>query len=587
MCDTDHIEGHGLSRREMLSALGLAGASVAVAPALMADPAMAAASDLALDPNTMPANPGDYQAPTHLAADSKAKDAALSWIDRQSEKIVGLNDRIWEYAEPSLAEWNSSWAEATFLASNGFKITWGTGGMPTAFVATFQHGTAKPVIGFSGEYDALPGLSQEKGNPKHAPLKYEDDPYAPTYGFGHGCGHNSLGAAAAGAAAATAAAMRRHNLSGTLKFFGSTAEEQLVGKSVAVKAGAYDGLDAFVDWHPGSSNSTSWGSSNALLSRTFHFLGTDGHGGSPLGARSTQDAVEAMAMLTEFIRESAMAPSARMHHAVRATGQAPNVYPTLSSIWFYAREGSPERTKILMDKITRCAEAAAMATGTRMQSRFMAGTWNKLGNKRGAELMHANMVQIGGPSFSTKDHEFGKALQASNGAQQTGFTEEVKDLTPPGSFFTGGGSTDVADISWQVPTISMGTAHEPSGVFNHSWHRTACGAFSPGHIAMLAAAKYLAGTTIDLLTQPTIVADMNEEFAARTEKVKWKSMLPDDYELPLYQPPSWFLSRTGQSWPPKGVNWPPKRIVDTVPRDDLGPELPPSNLPPYEPKPKE
>ncbi|MFD0785823.1 twin-arginine translocation signal domain-containing protein, partial [Micromonospora azadirachtae] len=199
MCETDHLDSSGYSRRDLLGLLGMAGAGLAVAPVLTSDPALAAASDLALDPKTMPSDLVNYEAPTNLAVDSQAKDAAVSWIDRQADRIAGLNDRIWEYAEPSLAEWNSSWAEAQFLAANGFTIEWGAGGMPTAFVATFSHGTGKPVIGFSGEYDALPGLSQEKGDPKHNPLVYHHDPYAPTYGYGHGCGHCALGAAAAGA----------------------------------------------------------------------------------------------------------------------------------------------------------------------------------------------------------------------------------------------------------------------------------------------------------------------------------------------------------------------------------------------------
>ncbi|GLZ06795.1 aminobenzoyl-glutamate utilization protein B [Actinomadura sp. NBRC 104412] len=582
MCETDHLDSSGMSRRDMLGLLGVAGTAAAVTPILTADPAMAAASDLALDPRTTPADPANYAPPTGLALDSQAKDAALSWIDRRSNAIIGLNDRIWEFAEPSLAEWNSSWAEAQFLAANGFTIKWGAGGMPTAFVATFSNGTGKPVIGFSGEYDALPGLSQEKGNPRHSPLAYHHDPYAPTYGFGHGCGHNALGAAAAAAAVAVSVAMKARNISGTLKFFGSTAEEQLVGKTVAVKAGVYKGLDAFVDWHPSSNNGTNWGSSNAMYSIAFHFLGTDGHGGSPLATRSTQDAVTAMATLTEYLRESYQAHTSRMHYAIRQTGQAPNVFPTLSSIWYYAREGSPARAKILMDRLIKCAEAAALATGTRMEHRIMAGTWNQLGNKRGAELMHANMTQIGPPKFSAADQNFGKALQRSNGTEESGFSETISPLTPPAPVFMGGGSTDVADISWQVPTIQMGTAHQPRGTKNHSWHHTATGAHHSGHVGMLMAARYLAGTTVDLLTQPKVIAEMKDEFERRTKNIKWKSMLPDDYELPLYEPPKWFLERTGQKWPPKGVTWPPRRIVSTETAPDLGPALPPSNLPPLE-----
>lgn len=580
MCDTDHIEPTRYTRRDMLGMLGAGGVGMAAGSVLSADPAVAA-SDLALDAKTMPGNSVNYQAPG-AALDSPGKDTALAWIDNNSDRIIGLNDTIWEYAEPSLAEWNSSWAEAELLRRNGFTIEWGSGGMPTAFVATFSHGSGSPVIGFSGEYDALPGLSQEKGNPMHAPLNYEHDPYAPTYGFGHGCGHNSLGAAAAAAAVAVSKAMSRRGLDGTLKFFGSTAEEQVVGKSVAVKAGVYDGLDAFVDWHPGSSNSTSWDSSNALYSQAFHFLGTDGHGGSPLATRSTQDAVQAMGMLTEFLRESYMAHSARMHYAIRETGQAPNVFPTLSSIWYYAREGSPRRAELLMKRIENCAEAAAKATGTRMVKELRAGVWNKLGNKAGAEVMYSNMQLVGAPTFTDEDHEFGKALQKSNGVEESGFRDTLSELSPPDSVWMGGGSTDVADISWQVPTIQLGTAHEPSGVKNHSWHRTACGAMHAGHVAMLAAAKYLAATSVDLLTQPDTIAGMKDEFDQRTSNVDWESMLPDDFQLPLYEPPEWFLRRTNQSWPPPGVTWPPEPIVSTETSPSLGPELPPENMPPMD-----
>jgi metal-dependent amidase/aminoacylase/carboxypeptidase family protein len=319
-----------------------------------------------------------------------------------------------------------------------------------------------------------------------------------------------------------------------------------------------------------------------MYSIGFHFLGTDGHGGSPLATRSTQDAVAAMAGLTEYLRESYQAPTSRMHYAIRQTGQAPNVFPTLSSIWYFAREGSPARAKLLMDRIIACAEAAAMATGTRMEHRIMGGVWNVLGNKRGAELMHSNMTQLGAPNFSAADQAFGRALQRSNGSTETGFSDTISELRPPAPVFTGGGSTDVADISWQVPTISMGTAHQPGGTKNHSWHHTATSAANAGHTGTLAAAKYLAATTIDLLTQPKVVAEMNEEFDRRTAKIKWKSMLPDDYELPLYEPPRWFLERTGQTWPPRGVKCPPRRVVSTETAPDLGPALPPANLPPLD-----
>jgi amidohydrolase len=584
VCDTDHLEPNdGLTRRGFL---GMAGAATASATALglggglAGDPVLAATGGLA----TAAADPdaSGYEAPTGLAKDSPAKETALSWIDRRDQDLIGLNDRIWEYAEPSLQEWNSALAEAEFLRRNGFTIEWGAGGLPSTFVATFSNGTGKPVIGFSGEYDALPQLSQNPDSTEHDPLVYDHDPYAPNYGYGHGCGHSALGAAAAGAAVAVAKAMTRHRVDGTLKFFGSTAEEQLVGKAYAVKRGVYDGLDAFVDWHPSSSNAAGWGSSNALESIAFTFMGTNGHGGSPLGNKSALNAARATALLSDLIREQHMDASARLHFTIPDAGRVPNVNPSMCGIWFFVREGSPERVRILADKIRDCARGAALATQTTMTHRTTAAVWNVLPLQLGAELMHDNMVTVGPPAFSEADQRYGRALQKSVGVEPTGFDDEVSPLAPPETVFTGGGSTDVADISWNVPTLRMGTAGIPSDTKNHSWLRTGATASNAGHVAMVQAARYLAAVTVDLLTQPDMVAGLKEEFAARTKKVKWRSLLPGDYQPPVFEPPAWFLQRTQQSWPPPGVTWPPPRQVAQEKYSPIGADLPPANIPPKE-----
>ncbi|MCT9076765.1 amidohydrolase [Streptomyces fulvoviolaceus] len=533
-----------------------------------ADPAIAASA-------SADRTASNYEAPTGLARDSPAKTAALEWIKDHSDRITGLNSEIWENAELSLREWNSSLAEATFLEQAGFDVEFGTAGFPTAFTATFSHGTDGPVLGFSGEYDALPGLSQHKGVGHHDPREYIHDPFAPSYGPGHGCGHSALGTAAAAAAAAVAQAARQHGLPVTVKFFGSTAEEMLIGKTYAVSRGVYDGLDAFLDWHPSTSNATGWGSHTAMAAVTFTFLGVAGHGGTPLGNKSALDAAVMMATMSEFLREESLAASGRLHWVINNGGDIPNVTPEIAEISYYVREGSPARVQVLLDKVVAVAEAAAKASQTKVRHRVTSACWNQLPSRSFAELMHDNMRQIGAPEFSGEAHELAMKLQESLGLPQKGMHAEVAELTAPNPVFMGGGSTDVADISWNVPTVSMGAALAPIGTKMHTWSTASCAAAAPGQAAVLAAAKYLAATAVDLLTQPERLKAIKDEFEERTQGIEWKTALPDGYEPPMYEPPAWFLEKTGQTWPPKNITWPPQRVVSQEKFSSLGPELTP------------
>ncbi|GAA4856528.1 amidohydrolase [Saccharopolyspora cebuensis] len=564
MCDLHHSDHErtapdsGLNRRQVMQLLAAAGVTTGMA---------AGAGTAAAEPE-----PGAPR--TGLAKDTPAKRAALSWIDRHAGEVTGLNDEIWEHAELSLREWNSALAEAEFLRRAGFEIEWGTAGFPTAFTATFRNGRG-PALGFSGEYDALPGLSQRAGAGTHDPLVYHHDPFAPSYGTGHGCGHCALGAAAAGAAAATAEGMRRHRIGGTVKFFGSTAEELMIGKAYAVRAGAYDGLDAFLDWHPAATTATGWGTTSAMNAVTFTFLGVAGHGGDPLGNKSALDGAVMLATMTEFLREERLAPSGRLNYVINQGGDAANVTPEIAQISFYVREGSPERVRALLDSVIRCAEAAAQASGTTVRHRVTASVWHKLPSRSAAELLHENMVQLGPPRFTDADQRFAKQVQSSLGLPEVGMFSEIAELVPPNPVFLGGGSTDVADISWQVPTVSLGTAVAPIGAKTHNWAFTAAAGSGTGHAALLATARYLSATAIDLLTQPERLRELRAEFAQRTEGTEWRSLLPDDYEPPMYEPPEWFLRRTGQSWPPDNITWPPERVVSKEEFASLGPDLPP------------
>ncbi|MGP2437451.1 peptidase dimerization domain-containing protein [Streptomyces sp. JW3] len=303
---------------------------------------------------------------------------------------------------------------------------------------------------------------------------------------------------------------------------------------------------------------------------TFTFLGVAGHGGTPLGNKSALDAAVMMATMSEFLREENLAPSGRLHWVINNGGDIPNVTPEIAEISYYVREGSPARVQVLLDKVIAVSEAAAKASQTSVSHRVTAACWNQLPSKSFAELMHDNMRQIGPPEFSAEAQTLAKELQESLGPPQKGLHAEVAALTAPNPVFMGGGSTDVADISWQVPTVSMGAALAPIGTKMHTWSTASCAAAAPGQAAVLAAAKYLAATAVDLLTQPERLKTVKDEFAERTEGVEWQTALPDGYE-----PPQWFLKRTGQSWPPENITWPPKKIVSKEKFSSLGPELAP------------
>lgn len=559
-----------VSRRGVLRGAGALG--VGALGLSRADPVYAATTGY---DEAVGVNPERYQPPAGLAKPSPAKDAALAWINDNQRAVVQLNDRIWQFAELSLREWQSSLAVAEFLRQHNFTIDWGTAGFPAAFTATFRHGTGGPVLGFNGEYDALPGLSQRAGAATHDPLIYNYDAYGPTYGPGHGDGHNLLGVASAAAAIATARGVRQQNLNATLKYFGSTGEEQLVGKAYAVRAGAYNGLDAFMDWHPLPVTSVDWSPFSALQSTTFTFLGAAGHGGSPLGNRSGLDGALLLATMSEYLREKNVGPAGRIHYAVINGGGAPNVTPDICSIWYYVREGSPARLRVLHDKLMTCAGAAASASQTRLTYRLNSAVWNLLGNKSAAELVFDNMQTIGPPRFTSDDVALAKSLQRALGRPEIGLPDSIVPLTPPRPTNVGGPSSDAADVSWITPRVGFYAACWPPGVPNHNWAATACTAHNIGHQGMLSAARYMAATAVDLITQPEVLAKIKQEHQQRKAGVEWRSLIPDDAQPPIYQPPPDFLRRTGQGWPPRGITWPVEPIIAHEQLGTTGPELPP------------
>ena len=320
------LSEQGISRRGLMK---LAGAATAASASLgVAANAFAQEKEAATERAAAEAE--GYERRQGRAKDSNAKAAALTWLDNNASKVTDLNDEVFAAAELSLREWQSALAHANLLRRQGFSIDWGTAGLPAAFIATYTNGHGGPSIGFNAEYDALPGISQKPGVGVHDPAVYGYDPYSPEYGAGHGCGHCALGSASTGAAIATAQALRKHGVAGTVKLYGSTGEEQLVGKVYAARAGAYKDLDAFIDWHPSPANATGWGSSSAMCSLAFTFLGQTSHGGAPtpgaqLGDRDPDDGLDARVHPREgrpelgqdALRDPERGPRPERHHRHR------------------------------------------------------------------------------------------------------------------------------------------------------------------------------------------------------------------------------------------------------------------------------
>ncbi|MFP4200062.1 MAG: amidohydrolase [Clostridia bacterium] len=471
------------------------------------------------------------------------RDEVLSILDRDRTELVNLSDEIWELAEVGLQEHRSARAQEEFLRARGFEIESGVAEMPTAFVAT--RGSGKPVIAFLGEFDALPGTSQRK-KPSPEPLK-EGAP-------GHACGHNLLGVGALGAAVALAEALENAGVAGEVRYYGCPAEETLVGKVFMVKAGLFEDVDAAITWHPASVNAVRMDSTSAMNSFKVTFFGVSSHAaGAPELGRSALDAAELMNVGANYLREHVI-EQARIHYVITDGGGEPNVVPPEAEVWYYVR--APERDEVeeIYQRILRIAEGATLMTDTSHEVRFLSGCYNKLLNRPMAELVQKNLEFIGGPKFSEEDHLFAeemlrhlppgqrnKAVRSMEGRYDAELDdvilhEEVLPMSQPRGR-TGGGSTDVADVSWVVPTIEFSAASSVLGAAGHSWQVTACSGNNIGHSGMMVAAKVMALTGLDLIGNPASLEEAWADFRERTKDNPYKSPIPEGVMPPLDQLP--------------------------------------------------
>jgi aminobenzoyl-glutamate utilization protein B len=467
------------------------------------------------------------------------KKNAREWVDENEERLKVIARKIWEYAELALKEVKSSKLLADELESKGFIIQRGAGGIPTAFVATY--GSGNPVIGIMGEYDALPGLSQE-AVPQKKPVK-EGAP-------GHGCGHNLLGTGAAGAAMAIKHIMEKHNLSGTVKFFGCPAEEIGVGKVFMLKAGLFDDVEAMLTWHPWSANTTWMASMLALNSVKFRFHGVAAHAAAaPEAGRSALDAVELMNVGVNYLREH-IPQEARIHCVITSGGKTPNIVPDFAEVWYFVRAPKRSDLETIYNRILNIAKGAALMTETKEEIEFITGNWNVIPNKSLSDLLYNNLEEVGPPKFNSDERLFAKKLAETFLKEQKERMLKLYNLPEPeravnldlvdyvappadaGRVLAG--STDVGDVSAKVPTAQCITSTFVLGAALHSWQAVATAGMSIGFKGMLTASKVLALTGIDLLVKPEELKKAKNEFKDR--EITYKSPIPEGMKLSLPKP---------------------------------------------------
>jgi aminobenzoyl-glutamate utilization protein B len=469
------------------------------------------------------------------------KETAYQWIDENEKRIIEWSDRVWGFAELGLLEFKTSEYLSGVAEKHGYKVDRGVAEMPTAFVGTWSNGKG-PTIGILGELDALAGLSQ-KAVPYKEPIK-EGAP-------GHGCGHNIYGTGAVAAAVALKTAMEENKVKGTVKIYGCPAEETLVGKIWMVKHGLFDGVDAVLAHHPGSSNTAGTGSSNAMNSFKVHFYGRTAHSaGDPENGISALDAVELMSNGVNFMREHVI-EKARIHYIHESCGGQPNVVPAYARTWYYVR--APERAQVdeIYNWVMDIVKGADLMARTTHRIEFLTGCYNKLPNKALADLVVSQMREIGAPTHTKEELEFAdkmaesididkkmNSLQKSNRPdwqklRDVHFDEQVLDDYREG--MVGAGSTDVSDVSWVTPTVEFNTTCCMLGTPGHSWQNVAQNGMSIGHKGLIFSTKVHTATALELLTKPELLKKVRDEWAERLDGRTYKPPIPMDLKPPLDQ----------------------------------------------------
>jgi aminobenzoyl-glutamate utilization protein B len=443
------------------------------------------------------------------------KQAAVASVELQRSQLVDLANQVWGFAETALKEKKSSKVLADYAEAQGFKVERGVAGMPTAFVASF--GSGKPVIVVLGEYDALPGISQ-----KAQPTKEPVTAGAP----GHGCGHNLFGAASLGAAVAVKELIAAGKLQGTVRFYGTPAEEAVGGKLYMVREGLFKDVDVVLAWHPSDETKADTQSTQAMVDFVVEFHGKTAHAAfDPWNGRSALDGLEIFTHSLNMMREH-VRPTVRMHYVIPDGGDVPNVVPDHAKVWVWVRDTQHVSVDELMERVRKMAQGAGLSADVESKLRIQSGDYEMLVNQAGERLLQTNMDWVGPITYTAEEQEFAKTIQRETHIAEKGMSGAVKPLNEhPGG--PQGGSTDVADVSWNVPVLHVSVVTAPLGSPWHAWPVAASGGMSIGHKGLTYASKVLAATMVDLFEQPAKRTEIRSEFEASTKGVVYKGYIPD------------------------------------------------------------
>ncbi len=431
-----------------------------------------------------------------------ARETVLMSVDNNQSRYAQVARQLWEWAEVGYQEARSAELLMSELESAGFSTSGHVAGIPTAFVA--EYGTGEPVIGILAEYDALPGLSQDAVPERQ--VRTEG-------GAGHACGHHLFGTASTAAAIALKDYLEESGVPGTIRLYGTPAEEGGAGKVYMVREGLFDDVDVVLHWHPGDRNDASPATTLANRSAKFRFHGQSTHAaGAPERGRSALDGVEAMNHMVNLLREHVPSET-RIHYVITRGGLAPNVVPDFSEVYYYVRHSEASVMEGIFDRVVNAAEGAALGTGTEMDYEIIHGLHSVLPNEVLARTALANLQELGGIHYTADETAFALAIQESFsgtvpalGSQETVASFELR---------TTNGSTDVGDVSMVVPTVGVYIATWVPGTSAHSWQAVAAGGMSIGTKGMVLAAKVLSRTGVDLLTKPDLLVTAREEFERR------------------------------------------------------------------------
>jgi len=472
------------------------------------------------------------------------KAEVLGMVDARAKLVQEIIDHLFSFGELGMQEFETQRYLTELLAANGFEIAKGVAGMPSAWTARWSNGTGEPVIALGSDVDGIPQSNQKPGVAYRDPIV----PMAP----GHGEGHNSGQAVNIAAALAVKELMAREHIDGTLLLWPGVAEEQVASKAFFVRAGVFAGVDVNLFTHVSNNFGMSWGTGggNALWSVQFRFTGETAHSaGAPWRGRSALDAVMLMAQAWEFKREH-LRPAARSHYIIVDGGDQPNVVPQTATIWFYFRERDYELTKEQYDAAVLMAQGAALMTGTTVDTIMTVGSaWGRHFSKPVAEISYANIQAVGLPAWSEDDVRFAEAFQQEMGVDVTGLADSIPELAGPVdlSRSLGGGSDDIGDVSWNMPTVTLRYPSNMEGGPGHHWANSIAMATPIAHQGAIAGAKVQARTLLDLLLDGVTVDAAGDYF----NNVQTKDTKYIPFISPTDQPAVWLNEEIMARWRPR------------------------------------